>query len=118
MFAAASNLLNSFWQGLNMDSSSSSPAQLDGAADFVEPSAMDVLIVKAMLQKGLKLPAEIVDSLLDHAEYWLHTTTVADFSQEYGDAVRVLGGRSTGENKFLVSHPSPLGLAVSLSIVT
>ncbi|TPX11102.1 uncharacterized protein E0L32_007963 [Thyridium curvatum] len=108
MFAAASNLLNSFWQGLNMDSPNSSPAQLDGAVDFVEPSAMDVLIVKAMLQKGLKLPAEIVDSLLDHAEYWLHTTAVADFSQEYGDAVRVLGGRSTGENKFLV-RTQPLG---------
>lgn len=45
-----------------------------------EPSALDVVVVKAMLTNGLRLPAEIVLSVLDHAEYWPHTTTTLDHS--------------------------------------
>lgn len=39
------------------------------------PSALDVLVTKAMLAKGLHLPLEVVDLVVDFAEYWPHTTT-------------------------------------------
>ncbi|KAK2762151.1 hypothetical protein FQN54_001159 [Arachnomyces sp. PD_36] len=36
------------------------------------PTANDVLIVKDILLSGTKLPLEIIDSIIDHAEYWPH----------------------------------------------
>lgn len=39
---------------------------------------MDVVVARAMLAEGLKLPHEIVLSILDFAEYWPHTSTVLD----------------------------------------
>lgn len=41
-----------------------------------EPFLADVLEVKNDLCKGLRLPMEIVDTIVDFAEYWPHTTTV------------------------------------------
>lgn len=64
-------------------------------ADY-EPSALDVVVVKIMLTKGCKLPHEIVLSLLDHAEYWPHTTTTLDRS------LTVSSGPGR-EDQFLVS---------------
>ena len=39
-----------------------------------EPTIADVLVVKAMLTKGLSLPVEIIETIVDFAEYWPHTT--------------------------------------------
>ena len=64
-----------------------------------EPSPMDVLVTKAMLTSGLKLPPEIVLSVLDFAEYWPHTSTVLDHS------LIVTSGRGR-EDKFIVSDAS------------
>lgn len=69
-----------------------------GNAEY-EPSALDVVVVKIMLTKGCKLPHEIVLSILDHAEYWPHTTTTLDH------ALSVLSGASR-ENQFVVSAAS------------
>lgn len=67
-----------------------------------EPSALDVVVVKIMLTKGCKLPHEIVLSLLDHAEYWPHTTTTLDHSLSVSSGA----GR---ENQFVL-RSRPLGL--------
>lgn len=61
-----------------------------------EPSALDVVVVKIMLTRGRKLPHEIVLSLLDHAEYWPHTTTSLD------NSLTVSSGAGR-ENQFVVS---------------
>ena len=59
------------------------------------PSPMDVHVTKVMLQHGLSLPLEVVLSILDHAEYWPHTTA------KLASPVVVTSGRPA-ENKFLV----------------
>lgn len=69
-----------------------------------EPSALDVVVVKSMLTRGLGLPHEIVLSLLDHAEYWPHTTTTLDHS------LTVSSGQGR-EDQFVVSSAhQPYGL--------
>lgn len=82
-----------------------------------KPSVADVLVVKAMLAQALlaessRLPPEIVDVIVDLAEYWPHTTA------ELNDTTMIArgnqpSGRSSGdgEDVFLVctSHrTSPL----------
>ncbi|PSR79691.1 hypothetical protein BD289DRAFT_442106 [Coniella lustricola] len=70
-----------------------------------EPTAMDVVVVKAMLQQGLNLPLEVILSIIDAAEYWPHTTvSTATFRTSF----RVQSGRET-ENEFLL-RSRPLGL--------
>jgi len=78
-----------------------------------EPSVADVLVTKAMLNKALALPPEIVDTIVDLAEYWPHTTT------ELNDSTLIARGNSASasirrdrpnrENIFLLRSP-PLGL--------
>lgn len=68
-----------------------------------EPSPLDVIVVKAMLQEALKLPLEVILPLLDFAEYWPHTTSVLDRQ------VGARGGDRTRENRFLL-RTQPLGL--------
>lgn len=65
--------------GITSDGSNG-PGSSDSGNAVHEPSALDVVVVKVMLTKGCKLPHEIVLSLLDHAEYWPHTTTTLDHS--------------------------------------
>ncbi|KAI3398091.1 hypothetical protein diail_9844 [Diaporthe ilicicola] len=67
-----------------------------------EPSAIDVVVAKAMLTKGLGLPPEIVLSVLDHAEYWPHTSTTLDHT------LTVPSGQGR-ENQFVL-RSKPLGL--------
>ncbi|KAL2016175.1 hypothetical protein VTK56DRAFT_4093 [Thermocarpiscus australiensis] len=70
-----------------------------------EPSVADVLVVKAMLNKGLSIPPEIADTIIDLAEYWPHTTTEVSF-----DGSPVAQGRKE-EDVFLLRTP-PLGLRI------
>ncbi|POS72620.1 hypothetical protein DHEL01_v208984 [Diaporthe helianthi] len=84
--------------------SASSEQNTPSSAPRVEyqPSVLDVVVVKAMLINGLGLPYEIVLSLLDHAEYWGHTTTTLDQS------LTVSSGPAR-ENQFIL-RSKPLGL--------
>lgn len=80
------------------------------ATDY-EPSIPDVLVVKAMLGKGLHLPPELIDSIVDQAEYWPHTSAMVDYTVETG-SMHVIRGRSQGfpgsENELLL-RSVPLG---------
>lgn len=95
-----SNGAGSSASGSNSSSHNSASDPKTGSSDSrnteYEPSALDVVVVKIMLTKGCKLPHEIVLSLLDHAEYWPHTTTTLDHSLSVSSGA----GR---ENQFVVS---------------
>lgn len=95
-----SNSAGSSASGSNSSSHNSASDPNTGSTDSgragYEPSALDVVVVKIMLTKGCKLPHEIVLSLLDHAEYWPHTTTTLDHSLSVSSGA----GR---ENQFVVS---------------
>lgn len=72
--------------GEGSSSSSNSSSSNDAAASSkdqpqpYEPSVLDVVVAKIMLQQGLKLPPEVVLSILDFAEYWPHTSAVLNRS--------------------------------------
>lgn len=93
--SGGSNDASSSARGSNSSSHNSATSIDLRHADY-EPSALDVVVVKIMLTKGCKLPHEIVLSLLDHAEYWPHTTTTLDRS------LTVSSGPGR-EDQFLVS---------------
>lgn len=104
-----SNGAGSSAPGSNSSSHNSASGPNTGSSDSnntgYEPSALDVVVVKIMLTKGCKLPHEIVLSLLDHAEYWPHTTTTLDHPLTVSSGA----GR---ENQFVVSAAhQPLGFA-------
>jgi hypothetical protein len=65
------------------------------------PNLQDVLAVKQILMEGGKLPLELVDKIIDYAEYWIKTTTCRTNGE-----VSIHAGRER-ENKLLVSY-SPL----------
>lgn len=62
-----------------------------------EPFLADVLEVKNDLFTGLKIPMELVDAILDLAEYWPHTTTV----RKNGEML-IRTGRGRDEDEFIV----------------
>ncbi|KAI9046928.1 hypothetical protein LZ554_009005 [Drepanopeziza brunnea f. sp. 'monogermtubi'] len=70
--------------------------------DRYTPSTEDVLSVKDFLWKEFELPLELVDSIIDFAEYWPRTTTCRT-----GGELHVRSGRSI-ENQFLL-RSYPLG---------
>lgn len=89
-----SNGPGSFATGSGSSGPNSGPS--DSGNAVYEPSALDVVVVKIMLTKGCKLPHEIVLSLLDHAEYWPHTTTTLDHSL-------IVSSGAGREDQFVVS---------------
>ncbi|KAK0656262.1 hypothetical protein B0T16DRAFT_32583 [Cercophora newfieldiana] len=74
------------------------------------PSVLDVIVVKSMLVKGLKLPLELIDSIVDQAEYWPHTSSEINYAT--GDSPFYTVGYSTtaddSENELLL-RAVPLG---------
>lgn len=66
-----------------------------------QPSIADVLETKQFLYDHCKLPAELVDVVIDFAEYWPHTSSVTAIDPDNPILVRS-GGQ--GENRFLVSR--------------
>lgn len=84
----ASSSSSSSNSSTNNSSSSSEPQPY-------EPSVLDVVVAKLMLQQGLKLPPEVVLSILDFAEYWPHTSAVLNRS------LNATAGRPS-ENLFVV----------------
>ena len=80
----------------------------DVSKEPYEPSVIDVLVTRAMLSKGLRLPPEIVDSIVDQAEYWPHTTSSAvDGGQDIHSIPAVVGRDDSRANAFLVGRFLP-----------
>lgn len=71
-----------------------------------QPSVLDVLVAKAMMIKALTLPLELVNRIIDFAEYWPHTSAQLDYGATPHPVAR---GSSPQEDVFLVSkmHKSP-----------
>ena len=74
-----------------------STSRLPNQGQF-EPFLEDVLEAKSDLHRGLKIPMELVDAILDFAEYWPHTTTVRRSGH-----ITVRTGRGHKEEEFVVS---------------
>ncbi|KAK4144991.1 uncharacterized protein C8A04DRAFT_10967 [Dichotomopilus funicola] len=114
--AAASFVWYSFsWAAKNLAPGTSLTNLSNKMSSPFEPTVADVLVVKAMLAKALlatssRLPPEIVDVIVDLAEYWPHTTAELNDSTIIARGNQ-LSGRSSGdgENVFLLRSP-PLGL--------
>jgi hypothetical protein len=62
-----------------------------------KPSVEDVFSVKTMLSGSFELPLELVDTIIDHAEYWPHTSVIRT-----GEDFTIRAGAGH-ENQFLVS---------------
>ncbi|KAL8386778.1 hypothetical protein RB595_010398 [Gaeumannomyces hyphopodioides] len=70
-----------------------------------QPSVLDVVVAKAMMAKALSLPLELVNRIMDFAEYWPHTSAQLD----YGAVPRAVArGSSAREDVFLL-RTLPLG---------
>ncbi|OAA63875.1 hypothetical protein ISF_04584 [Cordyceps fumosorosea ARSEF 2679] len=65
-----------------------------------DPSPIDVVVVRIMIAKATKLPVDVVDGIFEFAEYWVRTTTAADYT---GNVLSV-----HSSNKFLV-RSLPIG---------
>lgn len=65
--------------------------------DQYAPNIEDILAVKQILIEKGKLPLELVDTIIDFAEYWVKTTTCRTNGE-----VSIHAGREH-ENKLLVS---------------
>lgn len=65
------------------------------SADRYRPSPQDVLAVKRDLLT-LRLPLELIDTIIDHGEYWPHVKMVRE-----GTALTV----RNDDNRFVVSCP-------------
>ena len=90
-------------------------------ADDVEfnPTPRDIRNVRQILTRKGCLPPEVVDIILECAEYWACTVAVADFTNERSGHVSVRGGRPPAgrpspdlqprEDRFLVRRSSLLG---------
>ncbi|KAK0628255.1 hypothetical protein B0T17DRAFT_491337 [Bombardia bombarda] len=119
MFSAITNVLGAPLNWLlgttpqpdDNSNNSNSTSKEKAMAGTYEPTVIDVVVVKAMLTKALILPPEIVDSIVDLAEYWPHTTTEIHYSHLPGGAKAVRGGTPTAENQFLASslRTTPIG---------
>ena len=68
-----------------------------GSSGMYEPSIDDVYAVKAVLFDESHLPLELIDTIIDFAEYWPHTST-----RRTGEELLIAAGAPARENKFLV----------------
>ncbi|KAI2462920.1 hypothetical protein F4781DRAFT_418359 [Annulohypoxylon bovei var. microspora] len=68
----------------------------------------DIVEVKGILSKARNLPPELVDMILDRAEYWACSATVIDYSNSPQRRISVSGARPA-QDQFLL-RTEPLGL--------
>lgn len=71
------------------------------------PSREHVLRVRALLQAIASFPVEVVDTILDFAQYWVRSTTVRPGKQTIRDS-----GLAKAGNYFMVNPPLPLSCDV------
>jgi hypothetical protein len=97
----AFNTVSTAWAGSdtsNMEGESDSAKNIPTYNwDRYKPSVEDVLAVKDTLGRIAPLPQELLDAIIDSAEYWPHTST----STTHSSMVR----SGADENQFLVSRP-------------
>ena len=76
---------------------------LENQEDFepYKPSVEDVFSIKTMLSGSFQLPLELVDTIIDHAEYWPHTSVIRT-----GEDFTIRAGIGH-ENQFLVRSQIP-----------
>jgi hypothetical protein len=74
-----------------------------------EPTVTDVFDVRDMMIKSLGLPLELIEAIIDAAEYWPHTTAVCDFTATPDGPLFVRSGRNN-EDVFLVRQPCPFAV--------
>lgn len=67
------------------------------------PSPIDIVVVRIMLIRSVKLPPDLVDAIFDYAEYWAHSTNAIDYRAEHQELLRICGSTKV-EDEFLVSH--------------
>ncbi|POR35469.1 Uncharacterized protein TPAR_04337 [Tolypocladium paradoxum] len=79
-----------------------------GGEDRYNPTPIDVVVTRIMLTRSKRLPPDLVDSILDFAEYWAHSTNAIYYNAEHRDHLRIVGSSQT-ENRFLI-RSYPLGL--------
>ncbi|KZL83899.1 hypothetical protein CI238_07019 [Colletotrichum incanum] len=73
-----------------------------------KPTPIDVIVVRVMLEKASKFPPEIMDIIIDEAEYWAHSeASIYHPATSLRDALRVVG-TTQDENKLLLRCP-PIG---------
>jgi hypothetical protein len=65
------------------------------------PTADDVVEVKKFLLEAVKLPLELVDAIIDQAEYWPHTRSV--FHRHESENPLYVRAGGVDENTLLVS---------------
>lgn len=68
------------------------------SSERYKPTVKDVLEVKADLLRKFAIPTELIDTIIDFAEYWPYTTTIRN-----GPTTSVRAGGDT-ENRFIVSE--------------
>lgn len=73
------------------------------AAPF-KPTVLDVLVVRAMLNASLPIPAELVDTIIEQAEYWAHSQTQTDHPSTAGSRAQIIDDSHSGD-RFLVRCP-------------
>lgn len=81
------NYLSAAMSGTSLNETNTSPH---------EPSVADVLEVKDILRLERCLPVELIDTIIDYAEYWPHTTTTTS-------GQNIARGNTPKENLFIVS---------------
>lgn len=81
------------------------PTEMDEepAKSWVGPTVQDVLDVKQFFIERFELPLELIDSVIDRAEYWPHSTSILVPASGQQRPIHVSAG-DEGENRFMVSH--------------
>lgn len=59
------------------------------------PTVKDVMTVKGYLFEEFGLPIELIDAMVEYAEYWPHTTTITNTST-------IIRAQRDCENKLIV----------------
>jgi hypothetical protein len=62
-----------------------------------EPTLTEVLVLKEKLQQKTRLPIELIESIVDLAEYWPHTSSI------FNERKNVIAGTEEKESQFVVS---------------
>jgi len=76
-----------------------------------QPQILDVIVVKTMLIKGLHLPPELVDNIVDQAEYWPHISSEVKYTTDGEHGFHTIGHSMVAngtENEFLVSSSASI----------
>ncbi|KAH6674732.1 hypothetical protein B0J14DRAFT_561764 [Halenospora varia] len=77
------------------------------AKSWVSPTVQDVLDVKRFFIERFELPLELIDTVIDRAKYWPHSTSILVPAPGQQRPIHVSAG-DEGENRFMVRTP-PIG---------